>query len=429
MDCQKTILPNKLRVLTIPMSVESVTALVLVRVGSRYETRQNNGISHFLEHMAFKGTKKRPSTQEIATLIDGIGGEFNAFTGKEATGFYIKAASAHLPLILDVLSDMLLNSCFDPGEIEKERKVILEEINLYEDTPARKIIDLYEELLYGDHPLGWDTAGKREVIAKLKRVDFLNFLENFYSSQNMVVTIAGGVKGGKVPGLVAKYLGNLKPFDTLSYKKVRESQKRPQVKLKYKKTEQAHLCLGVRTFPLTDPDRFPLAVLTAILGEGMSSRLFLEVRERRGLSYYVRSFSEHYLDCGTMFTQAGVDLKRIEEGIKVIIEEYGKLKVQSLRGTSLGQVRNEELVKAKEYLKGHLILELEDSRTVASFFGTQEILERKIRTPPEIMGEIEKVTVKDLGRVARNIFFPEKLNLAIIGPFRDRQKFENLLNL
>lgn len=404
----------------IPMeSVKSVTALVLVGVGSRYETRPTNGISHFLEHMAFKGTQKRPTPLAISSLIDGIGGEFNAFTSKEITGFFIKAAAHHSPLAFDVLSDILLHSKFEEKEVEKERGVILEEINLFEDTPVRKIGDVYETLLYGDAPLGWETVGRKEAIKKIQREDFLDYLRAFYSPSNIVVVVAGSFKSSAVLALAEKHFGEMQPFRVSNYKKVVEKQTKPKSLLKFKKTEQAQLCLGVRTFAYSHPDRYALAVLAATLGGGMSSRLFSEVREKRGLAYYVRTSSDHFLDTGTLVTQAGVDLKRIEEAIKVILAEYQKM-VKKLCPKS-------EIAKAKEYLKGHLILELEDSRGVASLFGSQEILERKIRTPGEIIKKIDQVNTEDIQRVATKIFLGEKLNLAIIGPFTDGKKFEKIL--
>lgn len=422
MKFKKITLDNGLRIITVPMeSVKSVTAMILVGVGSRYETRETNGISHFVEHMAFKGTRERPTALIISSLIDGIGGEFNAFTSKEITGFYIKAAASHLPLALDVLSDLLLHSKFEKAEIEKERGVIVEEINLYEDTPMRKISDIYEELLYGDTPLGWDTAGRKEIIKKIQRQDFLNYLHSFYSPKRMSVIVAGSFQEQEVVDLVEKLLGQVKPFNVSKYDKVIEKQQKPAALIKFKKTEQAHLCLGVRTFSYSHPDRYILSVLAAILGGGMSSRLFHEVREKRGLAYYIRSSSDHFLDTGTFVTQAGVDLRRIEEAIKVILDEYQKM--------SFSQCQKEEIIKAKEYLKGHLILELEDSKGVASLFGSQEILERKIKTPEEIIREIDRVSDEDVKRVAKNIFENQSLNLAVIGPFKDGKKFEKILRL
>lgn len=424
MDFQKNTLKNGLRLITVPMpSFESSTVLVGVGAGSRYETKLNNGISHFLEHMAFKGTEKRPSAIDISTLIDGIGGEFNAFTSKETTAYYVKSAATHVDLCLDVLSDMLQNSKLLAEEIEKERGVILEEINLYEDTPARKIGDVYENLLYGDTPMGWDIAGEKENIRRITREDFISYMKNLYSPSNMVVVVAGGINPKKTLESVEKYFGAMKRFDTLRYSKVVEKQKKPAVLVKKKRTEQVHVALGVRTVPLSHPDHYALAVLAAILGGGMSSRLFHEVREKRGLAYYVRTSSEHYQDAGNLVSVAGLDPKRVEEGISVMVEEYSKIS----NGNS--QISNQELKKAKEYIKGHLVLELEDSRAVSSFFVHQELLEKKIRTPEEVIKNIEKVTVEDIERVAKKYIKNSSLNLAVIGNFKSGQDFEKLLRL
>lgn len=424
MKFQRTVLSNGLRILTIPMpSFESATVLVMVSAGSRYEDSHNNGISHFLEHMAFKGTKKRPTAIEISTLIDGIGGECNAFTGKETTGYYIKSKADHINLSMDILSDMLQNSLFDEKEIDKERGVILEEINLYEDTPVRKIGDVYERLLYGDTPMGWDIAGEKEVIKKIKKQDFLSYLAGLYSAHNITVVVAGGIDSAKTLGLVSKYFGKMRRFDTKRYTKIIEAQTKPSVLIKHKKTEQVHLALGVRTVSISHKDRYALAVLSAILGGGMSSRLFHEVREKRGLAYYVRSSSDHYRDCGSLVTFSGVDPKRVEEAVKVIVEEYSKVQNSKLK------IQSSELKKAKEFIKGHLVLELEDSRSVASFYAVQELLEKKIDNAEEILLKIDKVSIEEVQEVGGRYFRNQHLNLAVIGDFEDGQRFEKLLTL
>lgn len=424
MKYQKTTLANGLRVITVPMpSFESSTVLVGVGAGSRYETRKNNGISHFLEHMAFKGTKKRPSALDISTLIDGIGGEFNAFTSKETTAYYVKSAASHVELCIDVLSDMLMNSKLAKEEIEKEKGVILEEINLYEDTPSRKIGDIYERLLYGDTSMGWDIAGEKDIIRKITRDDFLTYMGSLYSPTNMTVVVAGGIDPKKINDLAQKYLGDMRSFKTLRYSKVVENQKKPTVMVRQKQTEQVHIALGVRTVPLSHPDHYALAVLASILGGGMSSRLFHEVREKRGLAYYVRTSSDHFVDAGTLVSTAGLDPKRVKEGISVMVEEYGKI------SKSKNQISKSELKKGKEYLKGHLVLELEDSRSVASFYAQEFLLEKKIRTPEEVIKNIDKVKIEDIERVARKYIKTSGLNLAVIGNFSDGQKFERLLKL
>ncbi len=424
MEFQKTVLKNGLRVITVPMpSFESATVLVMVGAGSRYETRENNGISHFLEHMAFKGTKRRPSAMAISSLIDGMGGEFNAFTGKEYTGYYIKSSKNNIKLSLDVLSDMLNNSLLDPLEINKERGVILEEINLYEDTPMRKIGDIYEHLLYGDTPMGWDIAGEKENIRKITREDFQAYMKSLYSADNMTVVVAGGINEKEALKLVEEQFGKMKSFLKQSYLAVVENQKKPAVFIKDKKTEQIHIALGVRTDGVDSPDKYPLAVLASILGGGMSSRLFHEVREKRGLGYYVRSSADHYKDAGSLVSVAGIDPKRVTDAVSVIIEEYGKATSGKLA------VTKEELTKAKEFLKGHLVLELEDSRAVAVYYAQQELLEKETDNPDEVLKKLDSVKIDEVNTVGKKYFTDDKLNLALIGNYSDRQSLQKLLKL
>jgi predicted Zn-dependent peptidase len=422
MKYTRKVLGNGLRVITIPMpSFESATAMVMVGAGSRYETRQNTGISHFLEHMAFKGTTKRPTAQDIAGLIDGVGGEFNAFTSKEVTGYFVKSAVTHVELCLDVLSDMLQNSKLDQKEIDKEKGVILEEKNLYEDTPSRHIGDIYEMLLYGNTPLGWEIVGTKEVIQSINRQNFVDYMGSLYSPDNITVVVAGGIDTLKTEALIQKYFGEMKPFDIISYKKQPENQIKQSLFIKEKNTEQVHIGIGFRTVSTHNEEKHTLSVLAAILGGGMSSRLFSEVREKRGLAYYVRTGAEHYQDVGNLVSTAGLDPKRVEEGIAVIVNEYAKV------ASSKSGISKDELSKAKEFLKGHFVLELEDSRAVAGFFAQSEILEGKIETPEELIAKIDKVTMEEVEEAAKKYFKENQLNLAIIGNFPDRQRFEKLL--
>ncbi|OGH47781.1 MAG: hypothetical protein A3G66_04545 [Candidatus Levybacteria bacterium RIFCSPLOWO2_12_FULL_39_17] len=421
MNYHQSTLKNGLNIVIVPITeVESATTMVMVGAGSRYETRDNNGISHFLEHMAFKGTKNRPTAIEIATLIDGAGAESNAFTGKEYTGYYIKSAAHRVELSLDILSDMLANLLLDPKEIDKERGVIIEEINLYEDTPPRKIADVYESLLYGDTPMGWDIAGRKEVIRSIAREDFLLYMRRLYSASNMVIVIAGKVEVNKTLGLVEKYFSLHPTFTTEGHKSVIEGQKDPQVKIHHKKTDQAHFALGVRTVGLPEEkERYPLTVLSSILGGGMSSRLFHEVREKRGLAYYVRTGSENYMDCGHLTTFVGSDPARIDEAISVVGAEYKKM-------ISDNEITEEEVKKAKEFLKGHFVLDLEDTKSVAVFYGSDWILEKKLENPSEIIAKIEAVKISDVKRMAKK-FLTLPLNLAIIGDYEDHDRFQKLL--
>ncbi len=422
MRFHRSVLSNGVRVIIVPVAgVESATTLVMCGAGSRYEEKKNNGISHFLEHMAFKGTTNRPSAREISALIDGIGAEFNAFTGKEYTGYYIKSATTHVNLCLDVLSDMLKNLLLDPAEIEREKGVIIEEINLYEDTPMRNIGDVYERLLYGDAPLGWDTAGTPDIINSIKREDFVEYMGSLYSAHNMTVVVAGNVHVESMHKEIEKYFGDVPRFDVKKFLPVHEKQHKYEVAIKHKKTEQAHFALGVRTVGIHDKkDRYPLEILASILGGGMSSRLFYEVRERRGLSYYVRTSSDHYIDAGYLATYVGADPKRIDEAIKVVAEEYVKV-------SEKGEIDEDELKKAKEYTKGHFVLELEDTRSAAIMYASQEILQHELHNPHEIIEKIEKVTVDDVHRVAKEYLDTKLLSLAVIGNFEDKDRFEKLL--
>ena len=420
MKPDKGILKNNLRVVTTHMpGVDSVTVMVLVKSGSRYEDKRTNGIAHFAEHMFFKGTKSRPTATDISSLIDGIGGEFNAFTSKEFTGYYIKAAKDHLDLCIDVVSDMLLNSLFSQEEIDRERNVIVEELRMYLDTPMRYVPEVYDALLYGDQPLGWDTVGTLKSLKNINQKDFFKYIEDYYKPSNMVVVISGGVTPEKAQLTTDEYMGRIKDKKTKGFKKVKVSQKKPAVKLFYKDSEQSHLALGVRSYPQGHKNRYKMAVLNTILGASMSSRLFVQLRERRGLGYYVRSGVEVYHDAGSLVAQAGVAPKNIDQAIRVIIDEFGKLATES--------VSEVELKKAKEYLKGRLILELEDSREVSNLFGMMELLEGKIQTQKELTDNVEKVTVKDIQEVAKDIFKNEGLNLAIVGPYKDKAKFEKKL--
>lgn len=360
---------------------------------------------------------------EVAGLIDSIGGESNAFTSKEYTGYYIKAARNNIEICLELLSDMLQNSKLDQEEIEKEKGVIIEEINMYEDTPMRNIGDIFEGLLYGDTPLGWDTAGTKEVVRSLKRKDFVDYMASFYSPTNMTIVVAGGIDEKQVESYVSKYFLAMKPFVFPQAPKIVEKQKAPQVHIKNKKTEQVHLALGFRTVPLNSPERFALSVLSSVLGGGMSSRLFSEVREKRGLAYYVRAMSDHYVDAGSFAVTAGVDPRRINEAISVIISE-----IKDLRDGKK-PIKSDELKKAKEYLKGHMVLELEDSRYVSVVYGTQELLEDKLKDANEVLKKIDEVGVSDIIKVAKKYFVNSGMNLAVIGDFTNKKRFEKLLKV
>lgn len=421
-DFEKITLDNGLRLILSHLpAFRSVTVIVLCGAGSRYEKKETNGISHFLEHMFFKGTMRRASASDISHALDAIGADYNAYTGKETTGYYIKAASEHLPLLVDMLSDMLWSSKFDEAEIEKERGVIIEEINLYEDTPARRVSEIYEQLLWKNQPLGWDIGGEKEVIRKLTRQDFIEYISARYAPNNVVVSIAGDFDRSEAIELTEKYFGKEKKHGVGGFIAAVDKQIKPAVRVDYKKTDQAHVMVGVRGYKLTSPERYNAAVLATILGGGMSSRLFVNVREKRGLAYYVRADNEAYLDTGTFVASAGVDLKRIDDAIGVILAEFVQITQK--------KVDEKELSKAKEYLKGKIILSWEDSRNVAAGYGSDELMEGKVRTMDEFLKRIEAVSAEDVLRVAKFLFVQSKLNLAAIGPFKDTDRFAKLLKL
>jgi predicted Zn-dependent peptidase len=418
---KKETLSNSLRLLTIPIEgVNSVTVSIFVGAGSRYEERRTIGLAHFCEHMFFKGTKKRPTAFAISSQIDGIGGEFNAGTGKDYTVFYIKADAKYLELALDVLSDMISNSLFDPQEIGREKGVIIEEINMHEDTPRERVDDILDDLLFGDHPLGWFTGGLKETVSTFKREDFLDYLNCLYSASNIVCTVAGKFEQKTIGKKVEEFLGSLPNFKSKKFIQA-QGPKKERVKLIYKKTEQAHIALGVRAFSLSHPKKYALEVLNTILGRGMSSRLFINVRERLGLAYYIASSITPYQDTGSLAVLAGVDLSKIDKAIEVILSELRKLVKEKMP--------EKELAKAKDYISGRLILELEDSRGVAGFFGHQEVLLGKIETPSQIIEKIDKVEKEEVKRIAQELFPSNNLRLAVIGPFKEPERFEKILKM
>lgn len=408
------------KLLLIPYTAtETVCVLVLVKVGSKYEKKELNGIAHFLEHMLFKGTKKRPSPKEIAEVLERVGGVFNGFTSEEYTGYFAKVPKQHLEKAVEWVADIFLNSLIPEKEVIKERKVIIEEINMYNDDPMADVQRLWKKLLYGDQPAGWDIAGTKATVKRIKREDLLKFLQKNYLAQNTLVCIAGNFNSSKTKSLIKKYFQKIKKGKPPKRAKVKEQQKEPQLLLKFKETQQTHLCLGVRAFSMFHPKVYALRLLAGILGGMMSSRLFLEVREKRGLAYYISTNVNTDLDTGYLVTRAGVDNDKTEEAIQVILEEYKKIK---------RNITQEEIDKAKEYGKGILALSLESSDALATFFGTQLLLKNKIETLEEIYKKIDKVTKDDILKVANQIFVPSKLNLAMIGPHKQRNKFIKLLN-
>ncbi len=417
---QKTTLKNGLRVITVPLkNTQAVTILILVKTGSNYERKDINGISHFLEHMFFKGTKKRPMPIEIAETLDKIGGDYNAFTGEEYTGYYAKVEASHFDLALDWVSDIFLNSLLPKDQVEKEKGVIVEEINMYKDNPMIFVQTLWREVLYGDQPAGRDIAGSKSAIKAMTREKLFNYRKQHYTAPNSLICVAGKIEPKVARKKIAQYFSSLNKGKKAKKPKFKEAQKAPNTLLHRKNTDQTHLCLGMRAYNLSHPDRYVLQVLATLLGGMMSSRMFLEVRERLGLAYYVATQSELNPDAGFLVTRAGVDNKNVKKAIQAILKEYKKLAQQA--------PNEKELKKAKDYLKGKTALSLEASENLSSFCGIQELLKGDILTTKQIFQEIEKVTSQDIERVAKDLFQPRKLNLALIGPFSQQKQFENLL--
>lgn len=421
MRIKKTKLNNGLRIITIPMDTPTVTVLVLVEAGSKYETKNINGLSHFLEHMCFKGTKKRPTALHITKELDGIGSKYNAFTSHEYTGYYAKAEKKHFNTVLDVVSDIYLNPVFDAREVEKEKGVITDEINMYEDTPSRHVHDLFGELLYGDQPAGWNVAGTKEVIKKLNRDDFVAYRDKHYVAESTIVVVAGNINEGEAIKKIKKKFAGISIGKKSGKLKVKESQKKPKLLLKYKKTDQTHLVLGFRAVNASSIWRSTLTVLSAVLGSGMSSRLFQKLRDEMGVGYYVRADSDFYTDHGSVAVSTGVTNSRADEVVKAILQEFKRLK-RELVGA-------EELNKVKEHLIGNMYLELEPSDDIAMFYGGQEVITKKMKKAEEVEKEIRKITSEQIKKLANELFNNKDLNMAMIGPFKDKGKFNNILKI
>jgi predicted Zn-dependent peptidase len=411
---------NGLRVITVPMKDNpTVTVLVLVGTGSDYEEKEVNGISHFLEHMCFKGTLKRNSAQIISHELDSLGCQYNAFTGNELTGFYAKGDSKNFKQIFDIISDIYLNSTFPSSEMEKEKGVITEEINMYEDMPQAHVSDLWSEVLYSDQSAGRSTLGSKENIKKMIRDNFVNYKKSHYVATKTVVIVAGNIKNDEVYKEVGKYFKDVPVNNGEKKPKTKDIQSKPNVKVLYKDTDQTHFVLGVRSFSLFDKRNTTLALLCGVLGAGMSSRLFSKLREEMGVAYYVRAYNSPSLDHGSMQISAGVNNKRVEEVIKEIIKECNLLINK--------KVSEKELDKVKALIIGNMKMSLEATDDVANFYGTQELMKREMKTLDEKIKEIKKVKVEDIQKMAKIIFKTKNLNLAIIGPYKENTKFLDIL--
>ena len=420
-EYDKTVLDNGLRLLTAPMPhARSASVVIFLGVGSRYEAPAESGLSHFIEHMLFKGTARRPAARDISTTIEGVCGLLNAVTSQETTVYWAKIAQPHLTLALDLLVDILRHSSFAPPEIAKERQVILEEIDSLFDSPGELVGLLIDQLLW-DGPLGWDIAGGKDTVSAFQRTDLLAYLARHYAPGNTVLSVAGNIDPLAVREQMAALLGDWPPAPPASCAPALDSQTAPRLKVHYKDTEQVHLCLGVHGLPLAHPDRFVLGLLSTILGEGMSSRLFEELREKRGLVYDVHAYVDRFQDTGSAVVYAAVEPQRTVAAVEVILEELARLKDQP--------VPEAELTTAKELTKGRFWLSLEDSRNVASWLGSQELLLGHIQSVDEVVAQVAAVTPADIQRLARQLFIQGQLNLALVGPFKKEVRFAGLLKL
>lgn len=417
---EKIILKNGLRVVLVPQeSGLAATILVLVEAGSKYETKNINGVSHFLEHMCFKGTTKRPQAIDIAGELDGMGASYNAFTSQEWTGYYAKVQSSDIHRAMDLIADMYLDPLLDKGEIEKEKGVVIEEIHMYEDLPPRRVHDFFTQLLYGDQPAGWDIAGSAEVVKTLTREAIVDYRSKHYVAGATTVIVAGGFNRDAVLRDIERLFLAIKSTPNQLKAAIHEEQKEPAIFVKEKKSDQTHLVLGFRAFSLFDKRRYILEVLTDILGGGMSSRLFQKVREELGAAYYIGADADLLTDHGYLAVSAGVHHEKFIPVVDAIIKECARLKNELVDEKTLG--------RAKEHLSGSLILKLETSDELAVFYGGQEILERSMETPQEILQKIQSVTTQEIQSVASELFTNDRLNLAVIGPLKESPELRNVL--
>jgi predicted Zn-dependent peptidase len=422
MKFYKKTLKNSLRIIVVPMKdAPSVTVMSLIEAGSEYETKDKNGISHFLEHMCFKGTIKRPTSLDISKEFDGMGASHNAFTGNEYTGYYGKAHPKFFDKILDIISDMYLNPQFPEAEMQKEKGVIIEEIHMYEDLPQFKVQEVFAELLYGDTTYGWSIAGPKENIRNMKREDFVQYRKAHYVAPKTIIVVAGNVDNKEAVKKIEKAFKNIPTGKRILKKKVAEIQNKPAIKVQSKDTDQVHVVIGFRTFSVHDKRNPTLKVLSTLLGGGMSSRLFQKMREELGICYYVKSSADSLTDHGHFTISAGVDKTRLQQAVQGILDELKKIRDE--------KVSVEELKKAKDYMTGHLYLGLESSDSLVEFYGGQEVMREKLKSPQEVEKEIQKITAGDIQKLAKQIFKNEALNMALIGNIQNEAEIKKIFSL
>ena len=399
----------------------TATAMVSVEAGSKYETKEINGLSHFLEHMVFKGTRKRPTALEITSELDGLGAQYNAFTSQESTSYFAKVKKDNFGEILDVVSDMYVDPIFAQAEIEKERGVIVQELNMYEDTPMRKVQDIFMQAVYGDQPAGWDIGGRKEVIQKLTRDDFTAYRKKHYLPQATIVTLSGKFDPKRALKDVERHFSVLAPGVKGKKPAVKESQTKPKELVRFKDVDQSHIVMGFRAFNARDERKYALQLAAEILGGGMSSRLFQKIREELGAAYYVRCEPDLYTDHGLIQMSAGLDHEKIEVAIKAALEEFARLKSE--------KVDAKDLKKAKEHFIGELFLSLEGSDDIAGFYASAELLGLPLQTPEALAKKVNAITAAEVQAVARQVFTDRNLNLAVIGPFKSGRSFLPLLKI
>ncbi len=416
----KKVLKNGLRLITVPMKdTATVTVLILVETGSKYETKNISGLSHFLEHMCFKGTKKRPSAQTLSTELDSIGAEYNAFTSQEYTGYYAKAHKKHVDKILDVVSDLYQNQRFEESEIEREKGVIIEEINMYEDMPQRKVGEVLMEALYGDQPAAWSIAGTKETVSAMKREDFISYVKDHYVASATVVVVSGAYNESTIESDVEKAFADLSTGAKKGKEKVIEAQTEAVVRLQKKPSDQTHMILVARSYPVESDKNYALNVLAGVLGKGMSSRLFQLLREKMGVCYYVRAGVDPYTDHGVFEISAGIDTARVEEVLAAIMKELKRFTTEL--------VPADELTKVKEYITGKTALSLESSDSFADYVGFQEIFHRPIKAPEESAEKIQAVTAEDIRAIAIELIKPGNLTLAMVSPYDKPENLKKIL--
>ena len=417
----KAVLDNGLRVITSTMpQSHSVSLAILVGAGSCYESKEEAGISHFAEHLFFKGTQRRPTSKEISQDIEGVGGIINGGTDKEATIFWCKVASSHFHIALDVLSDLLLNSRFDSKEIERERQIINEEINMNLDLPQQRVNMLIDELLWPEQPLGREVIGYKETVSSITRKQLLDYVARRYVPNNTVLSIAGDIQHKEAMAQIEPLFNKWAAGELSTGYITDDKQTEVRLRIEPKDIEQAHLCLAVHGFSHSHPQRFTLDLLNTVLGGGMSSRLFTEIREQRGLAYDIHSYTDHFLDSGSFIIYAGVDPKKIEIAVAAILGELSQIK----QG-----ITTNEFTRAKELSKGRLHLRLEDSRNVALWYGSQEILIQQILSIDDVISIVDAITLDELKEVAEGILTDSGLNLAITGPVKEEKPLKQLLKI